>query len=113
MDLPQPVEAEIFDGEAGGQGAVGQGLFERFGLEVALLGQVAHHAAGKTVAGAGGIDHLRRRIGRQHVGFVLAEEHGPVLALLDDDEAAGPSRARRGRPGPDCRRRSAASPRCR
>ena len=87
IDLLQPVEAEIFDAEAGHDGAVGHGLLERLGLEVALFGQVAHHAAGKAIAGPGGIDHLAGRKGGQDVGLMLAEEHRPVLALLDDHES--------------------------
>jgi hypothetical protein len=85
-DLLHPLQAEALDIEAGHEDAVGHGGFERFGLEVLLLGEVAHHAAGKTVARPRGIDDTFRRISGHDVALVLAEEHCAVLALLDDDE---------------------------
>ena len=69
-----PAEAEVLDGEAGDQRAVGQGRFQGLRLEIVLFGEVAHHAAGKTVAGAGRIDDVLERLER--------------VGLLDDEQFA-------------------------
>ncbi len=74
------------NGETGGDDAVAHRLLERLRLEVSLLGEIAHHPAGKAVAGPGGIDDVRRGIGGEDVDFMFAEEHRPMLALLDDHQ---------------------------
>ena len=61
--------------------------------DFALRGDVAHEAAGKAVARAGGIAHLVERQRRSAEGMLtaaiaIAEKNGrAVLAMLDDQRA--------------------------
>src|SRR5205823_1493738 len=79
-------EPEVLDGQAGDDGPEGHGPAQPARARTAVGIKVAHDAAGKTVAGTGRIDYVGCRKSRHHEGAVVAEEHGAVLALLDDDE---------------------------
>src|SRR5260370_9602766 len=79
-------EAEILDCVAGDDGAVGHGAAEPAGGRTVVGAQVAHEAAGKTIARSGRIDHLASWEGGHHEDTVIAEQHGPMFYLIDDDE---------------------------
>src|ERR1017187_4542472 len=49
--------------------------------------QIAHETASATVARAGGVEHPFQQISRRHEVALPAEEHGAVLAALDDQRA--------------------------
>ncbi len=56
---------------------------DRGGGECSLRGEVAHHSAGKAVAGAGGVDHLVRREGGQdELTAVAVQSRQPCSPFL-------------------------------
>ena len=61
--LLEAVQREAFDGEAGHDGAEDDGLPEGAAVRPAGPGQIAHEAAGESVAGAGRIQHVGQRVG--------------------------------------------------
>src|SRR5262249_50855104 len=86
VGLLQAVEAEALDGQTGDDGAVGHRAAEAARRRAVVGGEGADDPARETVAGAGRVDHLFRRVGGHDEDAVVAEEHGAVFALLDDDE---------------------------
>ena len=95
VDGFEAVQAETFDGVAGGDGAEDQGfadLVEAAGVGFALVGgagggEAAHDAACEAVACAGGVNDVFGGVSGQAGDAVFVDEDTAVFAFLDDDEA--------------------------
>src|SRR5271155_1000087 len=74
------VEAEMLDGEATHDGAVDHGAAEGRVVDGSGSGERAHEAAGKAVAGAGGVADDAQRHGRGGKNRLAAEKRGAMLA---------------------------------
>src|SRR6185295_5258185 len=83
----QPLDAEVFYGEAGDHAAVGHGPADAGPGGVAGFADVAHEAAGEGVAGTGRVAHVFERIGSTDEDALLRNSQRTVLALLDQDDA--------------------------
>lgn len=86
----EAVEAEVFHGEGGQNGAFEDPVGESGEGNFFLTGEVTGEAAGESVARARGIDNFFKRNGGGGKGSLGAREEAAVLSLFDGDVAGTP-----------------------
>src|SRR5262245_37403373 len=91
LERTKALHAKALAAEAPHHGAVDDGAAELAAADVvafqvkSLLGQVADEASGEAIACAGGVEHVLEQIsGHNEIG-IAAEQHGAVLASLNDE----------------------------
>src|SRR5713226_2424142 len=85
--VAQPVEGEGLDGERGDGATHHHGLAQRRQVGGPGAVEQPEEAAGEAVPGAGGVDHVRQRVGRREERLVPGDEQRSVLSALDADGA--------------------------